>query len=237
MINPPPPPLFGLSILIVDDNPVVLHATRAGAFHLGLAVECVDSGERALQVLRAHPVDAVLMDLQMPGRSGIETSLAIRALGVSWADLPIIAISATTSDAERARCRAAGMNACLEKPLPPRRLAATLMALFAPGGTAARRPQHWVDTDLSEASDRSAPHGGVVGHGGSPLADHVVDIDHVADVDHAATFDPVARARLDAAVAEQMGRGGATHPLTQALLRAAARPQADPTRPVTLSGR
>lgn len=222
MPKPPLPCLFGLSILIVDDNPVVLHATRAGAFQLGLAVECADSGERAIQALRAHPVDVVLMDLQMPRRSGIETTLAIRALGVAWADLPVIAISATMSDADRARCRAAGMNACLEKPISPHRLAATLMALCAPNGSGARRPRTWVDTDPPGPAAPSAV-GALVGHPGSPPA--------------AAADDPVVRARLHAAVVEQISRVGATHPLTEALLRAAARPQADPARPVTLSGR
>lgn len=221
MPKPPLPYLFGLSILIVDDNPVVRHATRAGAFHLGLAVECADSGERAIQALRAHPVDAVLMDLQMPRRSGIETTLAIRALGVAWADLPVIAISATMSDADRARCRAAGMNACLEKPIAPHRLAATLMALFAPNGSGAHRPRAWVDTDPPGPAAPCAV-GALVGHPGSSPA---------------AADDPVVRARLHAAVVEQISQVGATHPLTQALLRAAARPQADPARPVTLSGR
>jgi CheY-like chemotaxis protein len=216
--------LFGLSILIVDDNPVVLQATRAGALHLGLAVECAESGERALKALRAHPVDAVLMDLQMPGGSGIDTTLAIRSLDVAWADVPVIAVSATTSDGDRARCRAAGMNAYLEKPVSPRRLAVTLTALFPSKGFGVRGTQAWVDTDLP-------------GPIGAPDAVEMLVSRIPCPTAERAAEDPVVRAGLQAALAEQIARGGAAHPLTQALLRAAARPLADPPRPLTLSVR
>jgi CheY-like chemotaxis protein len=154
--HPPLPSLFGLSVLIVEDNPVVLHATRAGAYHLGLAVECAEDGRRALDALRRHPVDAVLMDLHMPGLDGFETTLAIRALDAPWADLPIVALSSTASALDRRRCRDAGMNAFLGKPADLRTLAHTLLRLCVPGGAGRPGARTWLD-EGEAAADATAP--------------------------------------------------------------------------------
>jgi CheY-like chemotaxis protein len=132
----PLPSLFGLTVLIVADDPAALHAARAGAFHLGLAVECAESGRLALETLRRHPVDAVLLALRLDGLDGLdgfETARAIRALETPWAGLPIVGLSATPDDSDVRRCREAGIDACLGKPTELRRLAQLLRRLCAAG--------------------------------------------------------------------------------------------------------
>jgi two-component system sensor histidine kinase/response regulator len=218
----PLPSLFGLSVLIVDDNPVVLQATRAGAFHLGLAVECAEYGEAALAALRAHPVDAVLMDLHMPGLDGIATTRAIRALGTRWADLPVIAISAGADTTDAARCRAAGLNSLLDKPVALRLLADTLTSLCGPQGAGRQGARRWYEAAVpATAIDPSARAVPLAGPGPTSPQSHA----------------PARLPLLDAALDEQLALHGASHPLTRALMRAAGREAAGRDRPVSLSGR
>jgi CheY-like chemotaxis protein len=220
----PLPSLFGLSVLIVDDNPVVLQATRAGAFHLGLAVECAEDGEAALAALRAYPVDAVLMDLHMPGLDGIATTRAIRALGTRWADLPVIAISAGADASAEARCREAGLNGLLDKPVALHALADALTSLCGPRGAGRHGARRWFDA-AAPATVADLP----------ACAAGPADSRRVGPaVSDAATASGSA---LDAALDEQPALHGASHPLTRALMRAAGRGAVDRDRPVSLSGR
>jgi two-component system sensor histidine kinase/response regulator len=79
------------------------------------------------------------MDMQMPGMDGLEATRRIRASG-QRADLPIIAMTANASDADRDACLQAGMNDHVTKPIHPARLLDTLRQWIRPGpGMGARR--------------------------------------------------------------------------------------------------
>jgi len=111
--------LKGVRILLVEDQPlnqdVVVGVLRAE----GGIVAAVDNGAEALNRLQTEggrAYDAVLMDVQMPVLDGYETTRRIRDdLGLD--DLPIIAMTAHAYADEGRRCRAAGMNDCLIKPV------------------------------------------------------------------------------------------------------------------------
>lgn len=86
-----------------------------------------ENGFEALDCLRREDFALVLMDIQMPGMSGVETTEKIRA---EFPDrhLPIIALTANAMKGDEQAYIAAGMNACLTKPIQINTLATTLEA-------------------------------------------------------------------------------------------------------------
>src|SRR5262249_61962238 len=93
----------------------------------GGEVRVAENGRQAVERVRAEgqPLDAVLMDLQMPVLDGIEATREIRR-DRALAALPIVAMTAHALAAEKGRCMAAGMNDYVTKPVEPRVLFATL---------------------------------------------------------------------------------------------------------------
>jgi hypothetical protein len=110
--------LRGLRILVVDDNPIVLEVTTALLNHEGAILTAVSGGRAALERLGdgPPPFDVVLLDIQMPEMDGYQTACEIRRRP-GLAKLPVIAVSAGVLWEERNRCRAAGMNGFLSKPM------------------------------------------------------------------------------------------------------------------------
>lgn len=119
--------LEGCKVLVVDDSDMQLEITAHLLNKLGAYVTAVDNGEEALSRLSDATArfDAVLMDVQMPGMDGLETTRHLRTLpGLD--SLPVIALSAGTLAEEREQALAAGMNAFLTKPVDSQALQRTL---------------------------------------------------------------------------------------------------------------
>ncbi len=112
------PSLAGLRVLLVEDEEINLLALRTGLERQGLQVTCADSGEDALALLRAGLYQCILLDIQMPGMSGVEVARAIRTQPEfrHCADIPIIALTAFAMFGDRERFLAAGMDDYLPKP-------------------------------------------------------------------------------------------------------------------------
>ena len=85
--------LQGLNILVVDDSDINLNVTRRTLQTRGATVTACDSGEEAIKILHrpGTAFDLVLMDLQMPGLDGCETTKLLRA-EAAFAKLPIVEI-------------------------------------------------------------------------------------------------------------------------------------------------
>jgi two-component system KDP operon response regulator KdpE len=66
-------------ILVVDDEPQLRRALRSTLSALGFVVADAESGEAALEMVRAEKFDLILLDINMPGLSGLETCRAMRA--------------------------------------------------------------------------------------------------------------------------------------------------------------
>lgn len=104
-------------ILIVDDHPVVLAGltsmlgTQAGIEVVGAA----SSGEEALELLRTHPVDLVLLDLRMPGMNGVDTLHAINRAQIS---ARTIILTSYETDEDIYRAVQAGAQGYLLKDAP-----------------------------------------------------------------------------------------------------------------------
>ncbi|MDE2584929.1 MAG: response regulator, partial [Betaproteobacteria bacterium] len=121
-----PPPLQGignlrqLNILVVEDDPIGRQLAQHVLSRVGHRVATADSGPAALAAIGDERFDLVLMDLQMPGMTGIDTTQAIRRREASTGrHLPVIALTARAMAEDGRRCLMAGMDACLIKPIQP----------------------------------------------------------------------------------------------------------------------
>lgn len=119
--------LPGLSILVVDDSDLNLDVARKVLELEGAQVETCNSGEAALRWVAVHAasLDAILLDVQMPGMDGIEVVRRLRAMP-SCTQMPVIALSAGVLREEREAALRAGMSEFVPKPLEPDRLIACL---------------------------------------------------------------------------------------------------------------
>jgi CheY-like chemotaxis protein len=103
-----------LSILVVEDERTNRVVAERLLGKLGHGATCVESGEEALERLASESYDCVLMDIQMPGLDGMETTRAIRdRLG---SDVPVVALTAHAMEGDRERFMEAGMQGYVAKP-------------------------------------------------------------------------------------------------------------------------
>lgn len=115
--------LPGVSVLVVDDSSINLAVVSHILEHNGAFVQTANSGEEAIYLLEdpENNYDAVLMDVQMPGIDGLETTQRIRNT-LKLSKLPIIALTAGALVEEKNRALASGMNDFFTKPIDPSKL-------------------------------------------------------------------------------------------------------------------
>ncbi|MDR5816604.1 response regulator [Caballeronia sp. LZ033] len=119
--------LAGMTLLVVEDN-ALNRQVAEGLLHAeGAHVTLAEGGRQGVERVCASDMhfDAVLMDVQMPDLDGLEATRLIRA-DSRFAALPIIAMTANASGADRERCLQAGMNDHVGKPIDVERLVAVL---------------------------------------------------------------------------------------------------------------
>ena len=108
-------PLCG-RVLLVDDHRMNQIVAEDMLKTIGLEVAIVDNGRQAVERALTESFDLVLMDLQMPDMDGYEATRAIRAQA-HLATLPILAMTAHVMSSVHERCREAGMNGHVDKPV------------------------------------------------------------------------------------------------------------------------
>jgi len=118
------------TILLAEDNPVNQMLICKILEKRGYRVRPVEDGERAVEAVRGGGIDVVLMDVQMPTMDGLEATRLIRQSG-DGARVPIIALTAHAMRGDEERCRQAGCDEYLSKPVDPDDLLA-LVAQYAP---------------------------------------------------------------------------------------------------------
>lgn len=119
-----------LNVLVVEDNrtnQMVVERILASAGHRS---RMADHGRMALDILEPEHFDLILMDVNMPVMNGIEATKLYRYVTLGLKQIPIIGLTADASDEIKKKCRDAGMNGCLSKPIEPRHLLAFLDDLF-----------------------------------------------------------------------------------------------------------
>jgi CheY-like chemotaxis protein len=112
---PPPPP--GTRVLVADDNEINRRALRRRLVRAGY--EVIETGDpiEALQALRKDPFNLLLLDIQMPFLSGSELTEKLRKTPGPNSQIPVIAVTAHAFTEDVERCRRAGMNAHITKPI------------------------------------------------------------------------------------------------------------------------
>jgi DNA-binding response OmpR family regulator len=124
-----------MSVIVADDDPdirtlVAMAVTRAG---LELIDELPD-GESAWEAIQTFIPDLVVLDVSMPGKSGLELARLIRA-NSRLEGIRVVLLSAGVDDVSRQSGLDAGANDYLTKPFSPRELAATLTKVAAEGAS------------------------------------------------------------------------------------------------------
>ena len=109
-------PLEQFKILAVDDNSTNLQLVEHWLKPNGLEVSLAYSGQQALEMSANNQFDLILMDIQMPGLDGMETTRQLR-LRDAYKETPIIALTAHALHSEKHQIMEAGMNAYLTKPV------------------------------------------------------------------------------------------------------------------------
>lgn len=109
-------------VLVAEDNPANQRLIHIILTSLGYEVRLAGDGREALKALDAERFDVVLMDVRMPVLDGLAATRAIRALPDARSELPVIGVTADVRPRIEADARAAGMTACLFKPLDVTRL-------------------------------------------------------------------------------------------------------------------
>jgi CheY-like chemotaxis protein len=110
---------LNLRVLVAEDNPVNARVTTRMLEKLGCTVQLAENGVRALELIEAHRVDVVLMDVQMPDLDGLDATRTIRRRETEQnvARHPIIALTANAMAGDAERCLEAGMDGYLAKPI------------------------------------------------------------------------------------------------------------------------
>jgi two-component system response regulator MprA len=116
-----------VSILVVDDEPAVRQALQRALTFEGYSVRTADDGRGALDSLLAGPVDALLLDVTMPGLDGLEVCRRLRAAGDQT---PILMLTARHATADRVAGLDAGADDYLVKPFALEELLARIRALL-----------------------------------------------------------------------------------------------------------
>ncbi|GMU55082.1 MAG: hypothetical protein AMXMBFR33_42280 [Candidatus Xenobia bacterium] len=124
-------------ILLVDDDPDILLALNTIFLNRGYRVRTAQNGEEALQSVREHPPDLILLDLKMPGVSGHDVMRELKH-NPETANIPIVVLTAAPRD-DRTVALGMGANTILTKPFSEGELASLVRNLLtetalSPGG-------------------------------------------------------------------------------------------------------
>lgn len=106
------------TVLIAEDDPLLAEAIAATLDLEGLETVVTHNGREALSLARKLLPDLVLLDVMMPGRSGIEVCAALKTASES-SEVPVILVTAKSEKEDRAVGLAAGADAYVTKPFSP----------------------------------------------------------------------------------------------------------------------
>ncbi len=125
--------LQGKTILVAEDNAINQMVVKMiSKKWMNVNMVYANNGQEALDVFKEHPVDLVLMDLQMPVMDGYEATIAIRngEVGEKNKQIPIIAVTADVMESTKLRVAEIGMDAYLSKPIKNDTLQAAIKELI-----------------------------------------------------------------------------------------------------------
>jgi len=163
----PSQPLAGITLLVVEDNELNRQIAYELLANKGANVELAEGGvEGVHKVLNGtHTYDAVIMDIQMPDIDGYEATQKIRA-DHRFKHLPILAMTANASPADKEACIAAGMNGHIGKPVDIHQLVNSILQLL--GQTP--QPTEHKPSAVESSQQLLDSYGSILGHFGGKAA-------------------------------------------------------------------
>jgi CheY-like chemotaxis protein len=133
LLKPPPGPiaqLLGRKVLMIDDDARNLFAVTSLLERAGMSVVSASTAQEGLGALKDNPgVDAVLMDIMLPGMDGYQATREIRSQ-TGFESLPIIALTAKAMPGDREKCLEAGCTDFVPKPVDTDQLIATMQRVL-----------------------------------------------------------------------------------------------------------
>lgn len=137
------------TILLVEDQyPVIPRDILVGMG--GFEIEVARSGDKAMALLLQNNYDLVLLDLRLPGLSGLEI---LEALRIADPDLPVVVLSGWTDKKVRERCAALGAAAFFQKPANFRQLHRRIIELMAHRDAQRLRARETIRLDSGQAEE------------------------------------------------------------------------------------
>ncbi|PWJ56088.1 Response regulator receiver domain-containing protein [Quadrisphaera granulorum] len=117
------------TVLVADDDLDIRELVAFKLAQAGYEVRSAPDGAAALDLARAGGVDIVVLDLMMPGLSGLDVCAELRRQEAT-ADLPVIMLTARAQDQDVASGFAAGADDYVVKPFSPRELVSRVQAVL-----------------------------------------------------------------------------------------------------------
>src|SRR6266702_97679 len=121
-----PVPQVGASVLVVEDDANVAEVLSRYLRREGFVVTCLDDGAVALDLALADPPDLAVLDIMLPGLSGLEVCRRLRAA----TDVPIILLTALGEETDRVVGLELGADDYVVKPFSPREVTARVKAIL-----------------------------------------------------------------------------------------------------------
>ncbi len=123
-----------VTILVVEDEATIQQLVSYNLIKAGFHVSCADSGEEALECLLREDIDCVLLDLMLPGMSGLEVCEAIRSKNSRHGHhIPIIMLTAKGEEEDVVSGLEYGADDYITKPFSPKVLIARIKAVLRRG--------------------------------------------------------------------------------------------------------
>lgn len=117
-----------MNILVAEDDPDIADLISHYLRKSGWSPHVASAGDEALAYARRHPLDAIVLDLMLPGMDGLEVCRALRA-DRSTAAVPIIMLTARAEEQDRIRGLELGADDYVAKPFSPNELVARIRAV------------------------------------------------------------------------------------------------------------
>jgi len=118
-----------MRVLVIDDEPQIRRALRAGLERNGYTVTTAASGEEGMDEAALHPPDLVILDLAMPGKDGFDVCRQLR----EWTQVPILVLSVREGIEEKIKALDLGADDYVTKPFSLGELLARMRALVRRG--------------------------------------------------------------------------------------------------------
>jgi two-component system, OmpR family, copper resistance phosphate regulon response regulator CusR len=148
-----------MRILIVEDSPRISAFLRKGLSEEGYSVEVAPDGDQALKMLLEQEFDAAVVDVMLPGRSGIEVVRELREAGRA---MPVLMLTARDRTEDKIQGLDSGADDYLTKPFDFTELTARLRALLRRSGGVAAPVLRAGDVELDPATREVRRHGELI---------------------------------------------------------------------------